>query len=502
MTMVRMTYFATLLLVVVCGESSKRAYGNLQDQTYDVMPYAAKYVMPEEEVVEEDPYELNERKKPRSPASRTVERVRKEDLTKAIASLASGQLTEADTFAKEFLFPQMTQPAQLSELGNLRNLFLNRFLNASSGASRRQFIEQTCLPILKKIAEGNYHPAARLNAVLLIGGLNDVDANTSERKAPVPNAQAVDYLLSLAESPDTPEFLRVGAMTGLHRLATFQAAENRTDAGPSARIFRIALAIMQNAFPGQDRWSSEVNYWLKRRSAQILGLLKNKGPNNEAVVALQETLKKEDLEPLLRQDVMIALREMKVEGDAARATLDSVISLAAKVLEDEAKSIRSLIEEYVSISLLLDDSYLIDGAAFQKSSVGRDKPAAGAGGLEGGNEGPAQSQKQSGKKEGFDLPNYAINTIRRRLKSSLYHLHKTLSSEALQQGLSAEDKQRVNKARRIIEVAIRDTDIGLVDLSKPDATTPYDAQLKEKTTSELMYDRFMGLSSDLKALKK
>jgi hypothetical protein len=477
--------------------------GQLENQEYEVMPYADKYVIPEEEEVDDDPYDINDRKKPKTNASRQVERLRKDDKTKAVDGLRSGRVAEAEAYTKEFLIPQMTHQGQFFELGTLRKDFLDRFLGLSSGQTRKTFIEQTCLPTLKTIVEGNYHPAARLNAVLLIGGFNDVDADSSSRTAPLPNPQSVKYLLSLIESIDTPEFVRVGAMTGLHRVANIEFAQKRSDAGDVARIYQFALATLQGSAPGQDSWSKEVAYWLQRRSAQILGFLKNKGAGNEAVVALQNVLTKDDQELLLRQDAMIALRELGVDGDNARATIDAVIAMAAALLEEEAKSLRGLMEEYVTISMLLDDSYLIDNKSFQKTGGSRgDKPGVGQGGLEGGDEDAGPVQKQAGKKQSFDLPNHALNTVRRSLKSSLFHFHKTLSSEALLKGLNPDELNRVRRARRIIEAAIRDTDIGLVDLSKPEATTPYDEELKEKTVSELMYDKFMALSSQLKALKK
>lgn len=469
-------------------------------QNYDVMPYADKYMIPEEEEEEIDPFDINERKKPKSSASRQIEQLRASDQTKAVEGLRAGRTPEADALAKEFLIPQMTQFNNLSGLGTLRKNFFSKFLNASSGPTRKTLIEQTCLPTFKTIVEGNFHPSARLNAVLIIGNLNDVDADSSEKAAPIPNSQAVKYLLGLVESVDTPEFVRVGAMTGLHRIANIEYAQKRADPGDVSRIYQVSLATAQGKAPGQESWSEEVSYWLKRRSAQMLGFLKNKGPGNEAVTTLLEILADDNAQAALRMDAMTALREMGVEGDKVKSVIDTVITMAALTLEAEAKEIRRLVEEYVSIGLLLDDKYLIDAAAFAKGIGDKDGPGM-AGGMDGGDIGSTKKKAGSNRKEGFDIPNHAINTIRRKLKSSLYHLHKTLSNETLTNGLSPEDSNRIRRARKIIEAALRDTDIGLIDLSKPDAEGPYDDLLKENVVSEVMYERLMKLSQELKNLK-
>lgn len=493
-----------LTVVVACGLSNR--FASAQDQTYDTLPMAEKYILPESEEPAVDPDDPNQKAKPRSDAYRKAESLRRQDKTAALDALKAGKVSDAETYLKEFLFPEMTQLNEqvLSDLGRLREEF-NRFVTASSGASRKSFLEQVCLPTLKTIAEGNYHPSARLNAVLIIGNLNDVDAGTGI--APTPNAESIKYLLGLAEKVDSPEHLRVGAFTGLHRFAEVESIQRRIDQTDLNRIFQLALEMVQNKGPNQDKLSPEVSYWLKRRSAQILGFLKNKGQNNETATALMSILADKNSKELLRLDALEALRAVGVDKANAETFIDSLIAFAAEQLENEAIGVRHRVEEYVTVGLLLDDSYIIDSKNFDASSnAGKgDKPAAGTGGLEGG-EGDGPAKGAGGKNErkaGFDLPNHALNTIRRRAKAYLYQFHRALSAESVTKELAAADKDRVRKAIRIVERALRDTDIGLVDLGKKsDVKTPYEEELKTNSVSDLMYERFMAASTEMKALKR
>jgi hypothetical protein len=343
-----------------------------------------------------------------------------------------------------------------------------------------------------------------LNAVLIIGSLNDVDASAGI--APTPNAECVKYLLSLADKADAAEFLRVGAFTGLHRVAEIESIQRRVDQGDLDRIFKLALDTAQNKGPGQDKLSAEVSYWLKRRSAQILGYLKNKGQNNETATALMAIVADKNSKDLLRLDAMEALKAVGVDKANAESLIDTLIAFAAEQLENEAAGIRHRVEEYVTVGLLLDDTYIIDSKSFDQggSGSGRDKPQSGTGGLEGGDEASQSKGKAAGeRKQGFDLPNHALNTIRRKAKAYLFQFHRALSAEPLTKELAAADKDRVRKALRIIERALKDTDIGLVDLGKKsDVKMPYEEELKTNSVSDLMYERFMAASTEMKALKR
>ncbi|MEQ1904962.1 MAG: hypothetical protein ABL888_12315 [Pirellulaceae bacterium] len=493
------------LMVVVVGLANLAA--SAQDQTYDTLPMAEKYVLPDTEEPVIDPDDPNQKAKPRSDAYRKVENLRRQDKTAALEALKAGKVAEAATYLTDFLFPEMTQQNEqvLSDLGKLRDEF-NRFVIATSGASRKSFIETVCFPTLKTIAEGNYHPSARLNAILIIGSLNDVDTSTGI--APTPNAECVKYLLGLTEKADAAEFLLVGAFTGLHRVAEIESIQRRIEQGDLDRMFKMALATVQNKGPGQDKLSAEVSYWLKRRSAQILGSLKNKGQNNETSTALMAIVADKNVKDLLRIDAMEALKEVGIDKANAESLIDTLIAFAAEQLESEAVGIRRRVEEYVTVGLLLDDTYIIDSKSFEpgnNSKTGGDKPGAGTGGgAEGGDEENQNKGSTKGeRKPGFDLPNHALNTIRRKAKAYLYQFHRTFSEESLTKELAAADKDRVRKALRIIERALKDTDIGLVDLGKkPDAKTPYEEELKTNSVSDLMYERFMAASTEMKALKR
>ncbi|MFO0263316.1 MAG: hypothetical protein ACK53V_16950, partial [Planctomycetota bacterium] len=112
-----------------------------------------------------------------------------------------------DRFFQEYLFAEMTQTsdANLSSLGAKRADFLRRYLSPeSNGANRTYLIEEQMLPTMKRIAEGNFHPAVRLNAVLMIGIANTSEGNSLANESPAPNPACVKYLIGMLKQDQLP----------------------------------------------------------------------------------------------------------------------------------------------------------------------------------------------------------------------------------------------------------------------------------------------------------
>ena len=182
---------ATLLALFSMSLLANQAAGQ-SDSRYKFDPIAEKYIAPR---VPEGRTPTRDEKSKIASVAREI----KADRKKA-ANMLRGRENLDVAFLEEFFtnfeFPRMTQSDDetLSNMGKLRAEFLKEFLSERVvGATRTTFIERVALPRIKAIADGNYHPSVRLNAVLLAGSINGVEPNRSTE--PQISVPAIDYLL-------------------------------------------------------------------------------------------------------------------------------------------------------------------------------------------------------------------------------------------------------------------------------------------------------------------
>ncbi len=396
-----------------------------------------------------------------------------------------------DRFFQEYLFAEMAQTTDeyLSALGAKRADFLRRYLSPdANGANRIYLIEQLLLPTMKRIAEGNFHPAARLNAVLMVGIANSVEGNSLTNQAPVPNPACVKYLISLAKQEQTPLYLRVGAITGLHRVAQIEGLSPKLEPADSKEITDLAIALVESKVPGQDQWDRDANYWLRRRAVQVLGFLGKPGDNGAVVNALYALLIDQNNEFLVRLDAVDALSQLKYDnaGQArVKEVSEGVTSLASQAMLEQAQKIRSDVEDFIAVNLMHEGAFLLRGGSKRSAGGGSggrdgDMPGAGAGGLEGGNDEGSQQAKEDPNAPVFDMPNYYLNVERRACKNYVFVCQKFFSKNGKFYSLAqGPERSFIDKASGVLDEVMAKSDMGLVDLAKTDESgKPTDAREK------------------------
>ncbi len=86
----------------------------------------------------------------------------------------------------------------LGELGTLTQSILEDNERAARvGAPAAPYINRYILEIAAGVSMKNYHPAARVNATLLLALLDDAPENPSDKKPPTPSATALKPLVQL-----------------------------------------------------------------------------------------------------------------------------------------------------------------------------------------------------------------------------------------------------------------------------------------------------------------
>ena len=424
-------------------------------------------------------------------------------------------------FFDGFVFPEMTQLdfEKISNLGAQRNEFFKDYLsNKSTGQSRNQFIESVVLPGMKKIyTNDQLHPAARLNAVYVIGLLDSEAANRATNQNPIPAQTALDELLKIYSAEPTPAFLKVGALAGIQRHVEVDAAVGGQLSDEKKKaIVQQANDVLDNTAAGQASWEAELNYWLKRRAVQILGLLKSAESLDRLLAVLQSA--NDGL--WLRFDALEAIGKLDLTGispEKISQTTLAVANFVATGLDLESKKIDQELTDLVFDNMLFQDLDLETqgtdwtskkplggggGRGTGRGGIGdpgegaglgmQDLGGAGLGGLggEGGEGGEAGEGELGGlggiggrggsggvaaqpaaKKGIVELPNYQLNVSRRRIKALAFAGKNVLKLES--KGLHAAADETTKKLIDGIVLDLNqlliDSNIGIKDLDIAEA---------------------------------
>ena len=180
-------------------------------------------------------------------------------------------------------------PAQLATLGKFRqDLF--RILNVPNGSPvAREHVTGITIKAMTAFAKGNFHPAVRYNAALVLGQLDKEPTGAgANAPAPVPlpasTASLVDLLEGGQKNPAAiPSSVTVGALVALERQTRLGIDPQYAD-----RISKAALAVATAAERPEDI-SAPVFDWMRSLAARVLANQFAKGvtpPVHTALVKL------------------------------------------------------------------------------------------------------------------------------------------------------------------------------------------------------------------------
>ncbi len=436
---------------------------------------------------------------------------RRREATEQARRVLRGEIQRNDSFdmfMREFVLASMAQTDEqsLSEMSKRRADFMRQFLGAEfSSPNRIYLIEQLVIPTMRRVAEGNFHPAARVNAAVLIGQLNNSEFDTATRRPPTPNPLAFRTLLDLVEAADVPLFVKAGAFAGLQRIAQLHGTNAaRMDSAEIQRLSTAASSIVEGRAAGQDAWDPEGRIWIERRAVQVLGELRQTGAAGEVVTLLNRIVSNDQLDDWLRFDAVVALGQLNyASADMAQVgtTLKNVIAFLAHVFEMESARVVTDVEDLVALNLLLEGNYIglkgaaevgKQGTAFQTASGMTDSSGTGRG------------AGDTEEKTTFEMPVYYTNMLRRKCKTYVYYVQSVLRNEAFDRFASADEKKLLAATKEILDRLLKDSDVGLKDLSRPEEApvrSPIAGEvvIKKSVTTQFM-DMFSSASERLYAL--
>ncbi len=200
----------------------------------------------------------------------TVKRV--QGATKLFAQQGRGNPNMARGYFGFYIPARMTAPdgvKHISELADETNTLLSR----AQRSNRPQIATQLANFVfegMKKVAEGNHHPAARINAVLILGRLDSVPTNPQTRTPPVPKRESLPILLALYQDENNVDGVRAAALSGLHRHANL--GFNQIPDAEKATLVTAMTELLDSQPP--DGRPARAHAYLQRYAVDIIDSLR------------------------------------------------------------------------------------------------------------------------------------------------------------------------------------------------------------------------------------
>lgn len=223
-----------------------------------------------------------------------MERAKAEGLTKADLSPQWANYNAFQSYYQKFLFGKLMDPAYVAEYGAVKDALLDDLDRAQKNNSPAfRLLSTWIVGGAGAIAAGNYHPAARVNATLLLAYVDEEAANPRTGRPPKPASAALAPLVQLYRNESNPDGVRAAALQGLLRHVQLGAVT-----APQARSGIAAMMLqLAESEPPQGR-SPEAHAFMQRYAVNMLNILAN--PNGspktvETLVSLSTKAEKPNL---------------------------------------------------------------------------------------------------------------------------------------------------------------------------------------------------------------
>jgi len=249
-------------------------------------------------------------------------------------------LKALDEYFRDYYYIGMTNtdPLALGQLGEKRVDLFRRYINAAKSPAARDHLIGLTLKSMTSIAKGQFHPAVRYNAALIIGQLD-------QQPGVKPLPAATDALVTLLESDQVSTPVKSAALVGLQRHTALGVEPPLAE-----RITTAALAMANRAEPPEDV-TPRVYGWIKRQAAQVLANQFAKGvtpPVHSAFVAMISDEKSDLDDRCGAAGLLVPTMYANAQGIDAEAMTTALGRLAREVLEIESEDAEEYLEEVVA----------------------------------------------------------------------------------------------------------------------------------------------------------
>jgi len=262
-----------------------------------------------------------------------------------------------DDYFNKLIFPKMTHRDELPLLANHRRDFFKQVAQIKDPTVHERLMQVT-LKAMKVIAAGKYHPAARHNAMLIVGELDDREmvAAGENKSPPDPMRAALAHLLDEVVKGGTTDYLRVAALVGIQRhveLDQLQVQERRMPEITRNQLIDKMVLMVAAPVPS-DPVLAEGRQWIRRQAMEVLGSLGHLGVDGKVFATLKNVLANAKEPVLLRAAAAGAIGRLNYPQGYKTDTKQLIVEIASIPLAAVAEEGKRLEARTLKRELILE----------------------------------------------------------------------------------------------------------------------------------------------------
>jgi len=179
-------------------------------------------------------------------------------------ALGSQQQQQLEAYYDQYALARWKDLTQAHLTTDFRTELSNDLKTARTGAAHDWLVNRSLEFCTELVNDPNYHPAVRVNAMLMIGDLNQRDTTTFGED-PVPLPAAIPLLLQALADENQVDAVKVAALWGIIRHVTLGVAD------PNVLDSQIVPAMIQLATSKVESGrSAEGHGWMRARAIEAL----------------------------------------------------------------------------------------------------------------------------------------------------------------------------------------------------------------------------------------
>ncbi len=263
-----------------------------------------------------------------------------------------------DAYFMKYYFPRMTHPDELGNIAEMRMDLMKQYFgvikNDSNGQEVRDRINALTLKFMQGIVGtklGEFHPAVRYNAMLIIGDLDSRGPELFGNARPAePLIAALDIMRGELVSKDQIDAVRVAALIGIARHAELdrhRPANRRIPDAALRPLIEPLVTIATTSEPPASR-SAEGHTWMRRQALEALASFASTRPIGPVATAVDSIISDPTAPLALRCAAAESQGKMQnplAEGVTAEQAAMKLTRLAGDILEAELEGLEPYLDE-------------------------------------------------------------------------------------------------------------------------------------------------------------
>ena len=289
---------------------------------------------------------------------------------------------------ENYVFAQFTHARSMGELATQRLTFVNELnTRCQSDTVYQHLANNVVLPQMQTFLTGNFHPAVKYNAMLIVGQMNQQSNYNPDqtRRVPVPSSAALGFLLQNIEGAAANDAILLASWVGILRHTGMNRLTNHISGPNQVAIATQALNLL-NQDPNASGRTISGQTWFQRRALEVLAAI---GRDNGQILSRIVEIIKDDNAPIsLRLSAAKALHYFYYDAQtkvAVEDTLNALGLLSIKICRNELARVEAEKEaEAAAVAGGVGDLGAGMGGAMGGMDGGMGGMDGGMGGMDGG----------------------------------------------------------------------------------------------------------------------